>query len=133
MQQIQNQPEPAQDVWFSTAEYYDAIVKLGKSVTPIQRRMLVAHAEAPGCILSVLQGAEAAGYKNANPTYLQYGGLANRLATALNVTGRWKVWTHLIGKSFRTEKNDLCWEMHPELVGALIKLNWVRRDAGRSS
>lgn len=34
MQQIQDQPEPAQDVWFSTAEYYEAIVKLGKSMIP---------------------------------------------------------------------------------------------------
>ena len=133
MQQIQDQPEPAQDVWFSSAEYYDAIVKLGKAVTPIQRRMLVAHAEAPDCILSVRQIAVAGGYATAKATYSQYGRLGRLMAGSLNVTQKWKVWTYFIGNCFRTQTNELVWEMHQELVDALVQLSWAQRDVRRSA
>ena len=127
MHHEQDESEAAQDVWFSTAEYYGAIATLGKSITPLHRRMLVAHAEAPDCILSVRQIAAAGGYENSNVTYSQYGRLGRLIAESLGVAEKWKVWTHFIGYGFRTDTNELVWEMHPELVAALVKLNWARR------
>ena len=129
MHQEQDNSEAAQDNWFSTDEYHDAIVKLGKSITPLHRRMLVAHAEAPDCMLSVRQIAAAGGYEKANVTYSQYGRLGRLIAGSLGITEQWKVWTHFIGDGFRTETNELIWEMHPELVDALVKLNWATRPA----
>jgi HNH endonuclease len=127
MYQEQNGSELTQDNWYSSDEYQNAIIKLEKSITPLHRRMLVAHAEAPDCMLSVRQIAAAGGYEKSNVTYSQYGRLGRFIAVSLGVTEQWKVWTHFIGVGFRTETNELIWEMHPELVDALVKLNWATR------
>lgn len=132
MHHEQDESEATLDVWFSSDDYYDAIVTLGKSITPLHRRMLVAHAEAPDCILSVRQIAAAGGYENTSITYSQYGRLGHLIAESLGVTEKWKVWTHFIGYGFRTDTNELVWEMHPELVEALVKLNWAQRSTSGS-
>jgi HNH endonuclease len=124
MQSDQNS-DPGDENWFSSQEYHDAITVLGSTVTPLHRRMLAAHADAPDHMLSVRQLAAAGGYKLANVTYSQYGRLGRHLAQALGVKEDWKVWTNFIGEGFRTETDELIWAMHPELVEALRMLEWA--------
>lgn len=97
------------------------------SITALQRRMLVAHAEAPDCILSVRQLAAAAGYDQPQVTYAQYGRVGYALAQALGHEGQMKVWTYMIGDGWRTQDRTLIWEMHPELAQALVALGWATR------
>lgn len=125
----QNNTKASDESWFTVTEYEDAINLLGNSITPLQRRMLTAHADAPDCMLSVRQLASAGGYEKANVTYSQYGRLGRLIAISLGVKDKWKVWTHFIGSGFRTETGELIWEMHPELVEALIRLKWANRTS----
>jgi hypothetical protein len=115
--------------WFTVQQYEDAIVQLGNVINPLQRRMLTAHADAPECLLSVRQLAAAGGYERSNVTYSQYGRLGRLIANSLGVTEQWKVWTNFIGRGFRTETGELVWEMHPELVEALVRLKWSSRTS----
>jgi HNH endonuclease len=125
----QNSANVFDESWFTVNEYEDAINRLGNSITPLQRRMLTAHADAPDCMLSVRQLASAGGYEKSNVTYSQYGRLGRLIASSLGVKDKWKVWTHFIGSGFRTETGELIWEMHPELVEALIRLKWANRNS----
>ena len=59
----------ASDNWFSVEDYREAILQLGSAITPLHRRMLVAHADAPECMLSVRQLAAAGGYEKSNVVY----------------------------------------------------------------
>lgn len=125
--------EADDDNWFSVKEYQEAILRLDNVITPLQRRMLVAHADAPERMLSVRQLAAAGGYAKSNVIYSQYGRLGHLLAESLGVKEQWKVWTHFIGQGFRTETGELIWEMHSELAEALVKLKWSTRSfAGHS-
>lgn len=119
--------------WYTANEYQDALHRLEVSITLVQRRMLIAHAEAPECMLSVRQLAAAGGYDKRNVTYSQYGRLGHLIATSLGALEQWKVWTHFIGQGFRTENGELIWKMHPELVEALVLLGWASRSSARSS
>lgn len=121
------------DDWFSAEEYRDALVQLSDDLSPLHRRMLVAHAEAPDCMLSVRQLAAAGGYDKPSITYSQYGRVGHMLAQALGITEQWKVWTYIIGDGFRTEEGELIWEMHPALVDALVMLGWASRAAARDA
>jgi hypothetical protein len=78
-------------------------------------------------MLSVRQLASAGGYEKSNVTYSQYGRLGRLIASSLGVKDQWKVWTNFIGNWFRTETGELIWEMHPELVEALVRLKWSSR------
>ncbi len=127
-----NEAASKQDSWFSTAQYRDAINSLAHKITPLHRQMLVAHADAPDCMLSVRQLATAGGYDHPNVTYLQYGRLGRLIANALGVDGM-KVWTRVIGFDFRAENRKLIWQMHPQLVEALVNIGWVKRAATQSS
>ena len=119
--------------WHTANEYQDAFCRLDESITVVQRRMLVAHAEAPDCMLSVRQLAAAGGYDKPNVTYSQYGRLGHLIASSLGITEPWKVWTHFIGHGFRAESGELIWKMHPALVQALIALGWASRSSIRTS
>ena len=121
------------DSWYAASEYQDALRNLDESITLVQRRMLVAHAEAPECMLSVRQLAAAGGYDRPNVTYSQYGRLGHLIAESLGALEQWKVWTRFIGQDFRTENGELIWKMHPELVDALVFLGWASRSSARSS
>lgn len=125
--------EANDDDWFSVREYQDAIVRLGNVITPLQRRMLVAHADAPERILSVRQLAAAGGYEKLNVVYSQYGHLGHLIGKSLGVKEKWKVGTNFIGQGFRTENRELIWEMHPQLVEALVELKWSTRSDANSS
>lgn len=127
-----NEAASKQDSWFSTAQYRDAISSLAHKITPLHRQMLVAHADAPDCMLSVRQLATAGGYDHPNVTYSQYGRLGRLIANALGVDGM-KVWTRVIGFDFRAENRKLIWQMHPQLVEALVNIGWVKRAAKQSS
>lgn len=122
-EQINN--DPAHEIGFSNKEYHDAIIDLGNAITPLHRRMLAAHANAPNFTLTVRQLTEAAGFKHANGVYLHYGKLGSLLANAMGDNETWGVWTNVIGESFRDEANELFWKMHPELVEALRILKWT--------
>ena len=50
--------------WYTANEYQGALRRLEVSITLVQRRMLIAHAEAPECMLSVRQLAAAGGYED---------------------------------------------------------------------
>lgn len=127
-----NEASGEQDSWFSTAQYRQAINSLAHKITPLHRQMLVAHADAPDCMLSVRQLAAAGGYDHPNVTFSQYGRLGRLLANALGVNDL-KVWTEIIGCGFRTESREVIWEMHPELVEALVELGWVTCTATHTS
>ena len=129
----QDSDEPVGGNWFSVEEYLEAIVKLGNAITPLHRRMLVAHADAPECMLSVRQLAAAGGYEKSNVVYSQYGRLGHLIADSLGVKEHWNVYTHFIGQGFRTATGELIWEMHPELVAALGKLKWSTRPLAKPS
>ena len=121
------------DNWFSVEDYLKAILQLGSAITPLHRRMLVAHADAPECMLSVRQLAAAGGYEKSNVVYSQYGRLGRLIADSLGVKEQWKVYTNFIGQGFRTVAGELIWEMHPELVAALGKLKWSSRSVSSRS
>ncbi len=87
----ENLSDQGNDVWFSSMEYHAAIVGLGDAITPLHRRMLTAHAEAPDYMLTVRQLAAAGGYEKANVTYSQYGRLGRLIAGSLGVNEEWKV------------------------------------------
>lgn len=125
--------ESVSDNWFSVEEYLEAVIKLGSAITPLHRRMLVAHADAPECMLSVRQLAAAGGYEKSNVVYSQYGRLGRLIADSLGVKEHWKVYTNFIGQGFRTVAGELIWEMHPELVEALGKLKWSTRPLAKPS
>ena len=84
--------QPVGDNWFTVEEYQDAIIKLGSAITPLHRRMLVAHAEAPECMLSVRQLAAAGGY---TPAQMGRDIMAsritpNQIAAAQQLSREWK-------------------------------------------
>lgn len=116
-----------EDDWYSEAEYRGALVRAASRISPLQRRMLVAHAEAPDRMLSVRQLAAAGGYDKPQVTYAQYGRLGYLLAEALGHQGTMKVWTYMIGDGWRTQGGALIWEMHPELARALVAFGWASR------
>lgn len=91
-----------EDDWYSEAEYRGALVDAAPRISPLQRRMLVAHAEAPDRMLSVRQLAAAGGYNKPRVTYTRYGRLGYLLAEALGHEGKMKVWTYMIGDGWRT-------------------------------
>ncbi len=119
---------PGDDCWYTAIEYQEAIIALGTAITPLHRRMLVAHAEAPDGILSVRQLAAAGGYDHPNVTYAQYGRLGRLIAKSIGVEDQ-GVWTNIIGYGYRTQSKELIWEMHPELVQALAALGWTSHAA----
>lgn len=127
-----NEASGEKDSWFSTAEYREAISSLAHKITPLHRQMLVAHADAPDCMLSMRQLATAGGYDQPNVTYSQYGRLGRLVAQALGVEYL-EVWTDILGHGFRTESREVIWEMHPELVEALVELGWSSRSATHTS
>lgn len=128
-----NSEESDETRWHTVNDYQNALCRLDGSITVVQRRMLVAHAEAPDCMLSVRQLAAAGGHHKPNVTYSQYGRLGHLIADSLGVAELWKVWTHFIGQGFRAESGELIWKMHPELVQALVVLGWASRSSIRTS
>lgn len=112
--------------WFSAEQYRLAINSLGNAITPLYRRMLVAHAEAPDGMLSVRQLAAAGGYDKPHVTYSQYGRFGHLIGRSLGIDNDWKVWTNVIGQGFRTESGELIWAIHPELAEALVAVGWSR-------
>lgn len=112
---------------YTETEYREALVRAESRISTLQRRMLVAHAEAPDLILSVRQLAAAAGYENPQVTYAQYGRLGYLLAEVLGHPHREAVWTRLIGDDWRTQDSAVVWEMHPQLAHALVALGWASR------
>ena len=56
--------------WYAASEYHGALRRLDGSITLVQRRMLIAHAEAPECMLSVRQLAAAGGYDKPKETQI---------------------------------------------------------------
>lgn len=118
---------PGGEAWYLEAEYRDALVRAEPRISPLQRRMLVAHAEAPDRMLSVRQLAAAAGYDKPQVTYAQYGRLGYVLAEALGHPDQMKVWTYMIGDGWRTQDGTLIWEIYPELAQALVSLGWASR------
>lgn len=121
-----------EDSWFSAMEYLEAIKSVAPKITPLHRQMLVAHADAPDHMLSVRQLATAGGYDHPNITFSQYGRLARLIAQALGVDSM-EVWTAILGRGFRTESSEVMWEMHPELVEALVELGWCSRSKALTS
>lgn len=133
MTEEQHGSDSLDEEWYSAAQYKRAINSLQSKITPLQRQMLVAHADAPDHMFSVRQLAAAGGYSKPNVTYSQYGRLGRLIARSLEVEGDWKVWTHFIGQNFRAESGELIWEMHPELVKALASVGWSSRSGSRSA
>lgn len=113
--------------WYTEAEYREALASVAPEISILQRRMLVAHAEAPDRMLSVRQLAAAARYGKPQVTYAQYGRLGYLLAEALGYPNQMWVWTRIIGDDWRTQDGELIWEMHPELAHALVALGWASR------
>jgi DNA-binding transcriptional ArsR family regulator len=115
---------PGDDSWYTAIEYQEAIIALGTAITPLHRRMLVAHAEAPDGILSVRQLAAAGGYDHPNVTYGQYGRLGRLIAKSIGVKYL-KYWTRVIGQGFYSASKEQSWKMRPELIQALAALGWT--------
>jgi hypothetical protein len=118
--------------WFSQAEYVNALRQIETQISPKQRAMLIAHAEAPGQIMSVFELAAAGGSTRDNLTYSLYGRLGHLLGDVLepdfaNSSDRPPIWTHYIGEDFRPSPGaPVSWLMHPELAAALEELGWAR-------
>jgi HNH endonuclease len=125
MQFKQNISDADDNNWFSAQEYCDALIKLGKTITPQRRRMLAAHAVAPASLLSVSQLAASIGYIKPNVVYSQYGKLGGLLAKAMGAGEQTGVQTRIIGADTRNESGEVTWAMHPELVEALMTLKWT--------
>lgn len=117
--------------WFSAADYVNVLRVLEPQISPTQRAMLKAHAEAPNQILSVFELAEAGGSTSDNLTYSMYGRLGHLLGNELEpsfefTAGATPVWTRYIGEDFRPNViSPVYWKMHPELAAALETLGWA--------
>lgn len=123
----QDDIEAQEDRNYSEDAYYAALMRLEPPISGVHRRMLVAHAEAPECKLSVHQIASAGGYDHPNATYSQYGHLADRIARALGETEQRWVKTRTIATDSRTPNKELIWQMHAGLANALVRLGWASR------
>lgn len=98
--------ETSADYWFTPKEYATALRRLSGTITGQQRKMLKAHAEAPGLLLSVSELAEVAGQSTDDFTYSVYGRLGHLLANELEPEvdtepGPKPIWTRYIGEDIR--------------------------------
>ena len=110
---------------FTEAQYEAALRALGRRLTEGQRRMLAAHASAPGGVLDVVELAQAAGQSSDNFTYSQYGSLGHMIATLIDPNIQEVVWTRVIGHDSRhAESGRVQWRMHPPLLSTVQSLRW---------
>lgn len=121
---------------YSAERYREALDRLGPHITEGQRRMLAAHASAPGLMLDVVKLAEAAGQKHPNYTYGQYGALGRALAAELNHPNNEWVWTRLLGEDSRDPVSGFVrWRLYENMAAAVRDLGWtpaaISEDVGR--
>lgn len=110
---------------FTRSEYRQAFEILGDHVSKKQRRMLSAHAQAPGRVLNVVELAQAAGSSSPEFTYSQYGRLGHSIAEALSSRRRERIWTRIIAADSRSQANGLVeWLLYQEVCEAIADLRW---------
>ena len=120
----------------TVTDYVNAFMSL--DIAESRLAMLKAHAKAPQQIMSLQQLADAAGYKDYSAATLQYGTLAKDIIAFCGLKIRqeesWSIevatcssaeFVHADGtKILDTGPHpDWAWQMHPEVLEALKKLN----------
>jgi hypothetical protein len=119
---------------YTRVQYVRAFVELGPRVSEAQRRMLMAHANAPGTVLDVVELARAAGQVNPQFTYSQYGRLGRALFDAIGDTEGWGIWTRVLADDRRDSRTKLvCWTLYPEVAAAVRQMGWTVSSVSASS
>jgi predicted HNH restriction endonuclease len=93
------------------------------SITAGQKKMLKAHLNTPGCVMTSSELAKAANYANYRAANLQYGNLAKKISKYLGqgpmfYNGEY-IWTFALADGYRIEKDEWKWTLRKELVHAL--------------
>lgn len=110
----------------TVAQWVKALQAVEPMMSAAQRRMLIAHASAPGLTLSMLSIAVAGGYATHSAANSQYGKLGADFAMELGPIS-FEQWTQAIAYS-APERDDLGhfqWTMRRNLALALVQLGWV--------
>jgi hypothetical protein len=113
----------------SVERYADVLAELDATITPAQREMLVGHARAPGCTLSMQKLAELGGYSEYVAANLQYGLLGGRVAAALGVSGLENEVQALCELApDRDEAGHEQWKLRQRVVDAMRELELIPPD-----
>ena len=117
----------------SVEDYMAALLSVEQSITPNQRAMLIAHAQAPGCVLSMRALADVAGFPSHGMANIQYGKLGRRFADFFDVTDLPNQTQALAWSDGSPDKEGhFTWILREPLVEALCALGWAKRSRGGS-
>ena len=104
-------------------QYYDALKELYPTFPGNYSRMLRAHYEATGFMITANELAEAAGYSNFQAANLHYGLLAKRLNEKLCIDLKGTETTFVLAmEGPRTEEKHWQWVMRSEMARAIEHL-----------
>lgn len=110
----------------SVARWVKAVQAVEPEMSAAQRRMLIAHASAPGLTLSMLSIAVAGGYSSHSAANSQYGKLGLDFAMHFGPIS-FEQWTQAIAYAApaRDELGHFQWTLRRNLAQALVQLGWV--------
>lgn len=114
-------------MYLKTADdYVAALQSIGSKITENQRAMLIAHAKAPGRVMSMQTLAEVAGYSGHRAANVQYGALGRKFADFFGVDDLSNQ-TQAIASSdgIPDASGHFAWTLREPLAQALQRLGWV--------
>jgi putative restriction endonuclease len=110
----------------TSEDYLAALLSTEDSITTKQKAMLIAHAQAPGHVLSMRALADVAGYKNHTTANMQYGALGRKLADFFGVTDLPNQTQALATNDGVSDSNGhFAWTLREPLIEALVELGWI--------
>ena len=116
----------------SVSEYVVAFRAIAPRVSDSQKKLLVAHHDAPARVISATRLAETVGFENYKAVNLQYGLLAQELSRALNIDLSDFVAVGILVEFVHpgsAANEQFLWVLRPNVVRALEDLGWARRDS----
>jgi len=111
----------------SAAEYVRALSSL-EPLPQSYRGMLQFHSDRPKVTCTAAQAAAAVGFKNYRGAALHYGRLARLVGGKLVWKPRGEVVHLAVRVEFVQRARRWHWIMRPELVAAIRKLRWPKRN-----
>lgn len=104
-----------------------AFVELESRMSPAQRQMLLAHANADGQCLSMERLAAAGGYDSFSAANMQYGRLGGMFADQLGISGlSQKTQMLACASAEKDDQGHWQWRLRPQLFDALVDLGLVK-------
>ncbi len=111
----------------SKDEYKTAFQNLEAEISADELKMLKANYDAPERTITAEIMSEAMGYASFGGANLQYGKLAGKLCSQLNLNPEYKVEVlcKFVAPKAQGDNIHWLWIMRPEVAQALKELNWV--------